>query len=448
MPPTVDFHGQPYDADATAGAFLRRVLCDAQFDRFTAVVAWARFRGIRRISDELDALQARGGQSTLIVGIDEGIATRPGLILELRHFSKVYVLHDRPGLTFHPKLYLAEGAASAALLVGSGNLTAGGLFSNYEAALEANFALPAEEESPALSRARAYIDRLLSDQNICLKLDEDLVEKLVDDPRYGVSKKELRRSRSGQLPPGLEPEDVDPTADEAGGDADVHEPLFGASAHRKPPIPPLPPDAQRELRELEGESEEPPPRPAPAGSRARRASSEVAPAGRAKREILAEVRRAVEPVFIAELSKSRGATQANFHVEHYEGYFGAVRGAKTSLALRQVRSDGSLAPTEPRETVEVASQNYRLELDGLRGRQYPAGNLAPITAFVQLSPKLFYYQALWPSDEGHAALVGFLDSAEGVRRNRSRMRQRRATIEELEEAWPESPLLIALEQEE
>src|ERR1700722_3048751 len=122
MTPEIDFLGQPYDADATSGAFVRRLLADDRYDRFTAVVAWARFRGVRRISDELGALRERGGTARLIVGIDEGIATRPGLIIALRHFAEVYVLHDRPGLTFHPKLYLAEGDTSAALLVGSGNL--------------------------------------------------------------------------------------------------------------------------------------------------------------------------------------------------------------------------------------------------------------------------------------------------------------------------------------
>ena len=446
MAPSIDFLGQPYDADATAGAFLRRVLMDERYELVTAVVAWARFRGIRRISDELDALRARGGVARLIVGIDEGIATRPGLILALRHFSEVYVLHDRPGLTFHPKLYLAEGKTSAALLVGSGNLTAGGLFSNYEAALQVEFSLPEERAEPALSQARKYVERLLNDTEICLKLDEDLVEKLAEDPRYGVSAKELRRSRPGRLPEGLEAEDVDPTAEEAGVETTSHEPLFGRSAHTKPPVPPLPAAAQQELREIEGADDEPPPRPAPAGSRRRRTADAPGPTEPAARVIPAEVLGMDEPVFIAELSKTRGTSQANFHIEHYVGYFGAVKGAKTELTLRQVRSDASLEAPEPRETVEVASQNYRIELDGLRGRQYPAGDLTPITVFVQRRPNVFFYQALWPGDDGHAELRAYLDRLEGVRRGRSKMRQRRATIEELQDAWPESPLLTALER--
>ena len=446
MAPDLEFLGQPYDEDATAGAFVRRVLHDEAYDHFTAVVAWARFRGIRRISDELDELRERGGSSRLIVGIDEGIATRPGLVLALRHFSEVYVLHDRPGLTFHPKLYLAEGGASAALLVGSGNLTAGGLYSNYEAGVAVTFALPDEESSSTLAGARAYVDRLLSDTEICRKLDEALLEKLVADPRYGVSEKELSWSRREHLPEGIEPEDVDPTAEEAGPPDIEGESLFGKSAHKKPPVPPLPPEAKSELEEIHGESDEPAPRPAPAGSRAPRSRPEPSPPAEKKRVIPSEVRRLPEPVFVAELSKSRGATQANFHVEHYEGYFGARKGTKRRLTLRRVRADGSLERNEPRETVEVASKNYRMELDGLRGKTYPSGDTTPITVFVQRRHDLFYYLAPWPGEPGHAELLAYLNRVEGVRRGRGRMRQRRATIDDLVKAWPDCPLLLALER--
>jgi hypothetical protein len=443
MATKIDFLGQPYDEDATAGAFVRRLLTDDRYDRFTAVVAWARFRGVRRISDELDALRKRRGTSRLIVGIDEGIATRPGLILALRHFTEVHVLHDRPGLTFHPKLYLAEGTSSAALLVGSGNLTAGGLFSNYEASIGVTFALPDDAEAPALVDAHAYIDRLLSDTAICRRLDKELVEQLVGDARYGVSAKELRFSSGEQLPNGLEPEDVDQTADEIEADGTRGRSIFGSSAYGKARVPALPTSAKRELEEIEGAGDEPAPSPAPAGSSARGRGSDTA-GGDEVLSIPQEVRRLIEPVFIAELSKSRGATQANFHVEHYEGYFGAVKGEKRSLTLCGVRQDGTLEREELRETVEVASRNYRLELDGLRGRGYPTGDATPIAAFVQRRRGAFYYQTLWPGDPGHAVLFAYLDRAEGRRGGRSRMRQRRATIEELRDAYPGSPLLVAL----
>jgi hypothetical protein len=59
----------------------------------------------------------------------------------LNVFDRVHVVHDPGGRTFHPKLYLVEGPARATLLVGSSNATAGGLYFNFEASLEAIFEL-------------------------------------------------------------------------------------------------------------------------------------------------------------------------------------------------------------------------------------------------------------------------------------------------------------------
>lgn len=445
MAPSLAFHGQPYDEDATIGAFLARALSSSEFDRLTVVVAWARFRGLRRITADLDGFAKRGGTSRLIVGIDEGIATRPGLLLALKHFNEVFVLHDTPGITFHPKLYLAEGNAAAALLVGSGNLTAGGLYSNYEASLEATFQLPAEDGDPALSDARAYVESLLSDSAICLPLDPDLLERLVENPRYAVSKREPRRTRKEGLPDGLEPEDVDPTAEESGTQAPDSSRLFGKSSKKKAPIPPLPAGAQQELRDLEGDEESTPPVPAPAGAQPSNATGSPSVSTPAPVVLPPEMAEMTDPVLIAELSKSRGGpSQANFHVEHFTEYFGAQKDQKRPLTLRQVLLDGSLEPDEPRETVPVASQNYRFEVNGLRGHDYPDGDLAPIAIFLQREADVYLYRVLWPEDRAYPLVTTYLDKIAGARTGRRRMRQKRTTVEGLSEAWPQNPFLAAL----
>jgi HKD family nuclease len=428
MTPSVGFYGQPYNDERTVGAFLRRVLTAEDLSELTVVVAWARFRGLRRIKEELTGFCARGGRARIILGIDEGVATRPGLLLARELFSEAYVLHDRPGITYHPKMYLAEGHARAALLVGSGNLTAGGLFSNYEAAVEVEFALPAEANEQALAEARTYVDRLLGDEEICLRLDKALIDRLVKDRRYAVAGREIRSRRPDeQLPAGVEPEDVDPTgeaeAPQFGGAS-----LFGASKHDKVSVPALPPEAREELRALEIDLEAENgaignPRPTPAGASL---GPPFAPP---------------ESVFVAELSKSRGAEQANIHLQHYEGYFGARKGSRRTIVLKPVLDDGTLGEDEPRGSIEVASQNYRFELAGLKGRAYPAGNLTPIAVFVQTAETTFIYRVLWPDAPGHQNMTDFLTSKDGPRVGRRRMRQVRATMDELEEAWPQNPLL-------
>lgn len=249
--PSLRFRGQPFDEEETTGAFLHHVLGDGGFGSLTMVVAWARFGGLRRFKAEFARFREQGGSVRLLAGIDEGGATVPGLSQAIEVADEPYVFHDRQGRTFHPKLYLAERSDSASLLVGSSNLTAGGLFSNYEASLEARFDLPAEEADAALAGARAYVQRLLDDENLCLPLDRALLERLAADRRYAIAKRERRRGGTpGSLPPGAEETDVDQDGKTDGEGANI----FGQSRNRRVGVPGLGADARAELERLEGEA--------------------------------------------------------------------------------------------------------------------------------------------------------------------------------------------------
>lgn len=245
MAPELRFRGQPFGDRDTVGAFLAETLSEKSFSRLTIVVAWARFGGLRRFQSEFKAFRGRGAKLRVILGIDEGIATVPGLSLAIKSADEVFVFHDRGARTFHPKLYLAEGEEKARLLVGSSNLTAGGLFSNYEAALEADYALPAEEGDEALAAARGYIDKLLEDDEVCLPLDSALLKRLIDSPRYAISGRESRSA--GNRPKGVGEEEVDERG-ETGGKG---EEIFGKSRHRKASVPRLPKKAAGDLKRIE-----------------------------------------------------------------------------------------------------------------------------------------------------------------------------------------------------
>src|SRR5258708_16393235 len=97
MVPVIRFSGQPSDDDTSAGEALRRLLTDPVITEITIVVGWVRYRGLGRLRTELAAFVARGGHSRIILGIDEGGATRPGLLGALRSFTEAYVFHDRSG---------------------------------------------------------------------------------------------------------------------------------------------------------------------------------------------------------------------------------------------------------------------------------------------------------------------------------------------------------------
>ena len=244
----LSFLGQSTSDESTLGAFLERVLNHTEIDSLTVVVAWARFRGLVRVRPEIEAFRARGGTTRLIVGIDEGGATRPGLLIATELFDQAHVFHDPGGGTFHPKIYLAEGAEQALLVVGSSNATPGGWFGNYEASLEARFALPGATTHPALQGVREYIEAIHAESELCFELNEELVDRLVENPRYKVAGHE--RSRRNEVEPSNE-ESHPANVLGSTNDPDGTQPLFGSRVARRIAVPPLSVEQKRELASLE-----------------------------------------------------------------------------------------------------------------------------------------------------------------------------------------------------
>jgi hypothetical protein len=249
MSPSVSFHGQPFGKARPAGSVLRAMLDDDEISTIAIVVAWVRFRGLLRLKPSFEAFRERGGRLRVVLGVDEGGATRPGLLGVMRLANEAYVFKDACGGTFHPKVYLGEGAHKAELLVGSTNLTPGGLYVNVEASMLTGFALPAEDKHPALGDARLYIAGLIGDREACTRLTRKTVDKLCAEARYRIALNERPRSRGRGRPRGAEPGDIDETA--AGASGEVTQPLFSPSRRRRTRIPALTQADKDELAALE-----------------------------------------------------------------------------------------------------------------------------------------------------------------------------------------------------
>ncbi len=186
----VEFISQPHTPPGQwLGNQLRSLLVEAhgRFNRFTASVAYAKFSGISRIYEALQTFRQNGGRSSVAVGIGQRGTSRQGLQLLRQLVDQVYVYHDTstsPDRTFHPKTYIFEETNQRAVaIIGSGNLTAGGLFTNYEAHLriELNLTPAANEDRILFAELLAYCNLNqdpsspcvlpLSDQNMALLAD-------------------------------------------------------------------------------------------------------------------------------------------------------------------------------------------------------------------------------------------------------------------------------------
>lgn len=204
---------QPFEGDFSLYDMLREGLADERMNEFTVVVAWAKESGLRRLRPLVQAFRARGGTARILLGIDEGGATVEGLRAAIDDFDEALVLFDPAPGTFHPKIYLFDGDDVSTLLVASSNLTAGGLFANYEAGTCLELDLTQEADKQVRQAMTDYIDRLLEDET-SRPLTEELMRQLIENPGFGIHS-EAKSHGAGH------------------GDAGDKSSLFGKSSHDK-----------------------------------------------------------------------------------------------------------------------------------------------------------------------------------------------------------------------
>jgi len=74
----------------------------------------------------------------ITIGIDAGGTSVEGLVNlmdALENRGNIWIFRNANSSTFHPKIYLFRNEELADLVIGSGNLTEGGLFTNYEGSI-------------------------------------------------------------------------------------------------------------------------------------------------------------------------------------------------------------------------------------------------------------------------------------------------------------------------
>jgi HKD family nuclease len=154
-------HVQVIDNGATG---LGDVLCPL-IDKATDVkmaVAFASRDGIDLIRHSLDTALANEAHVEFLVGLDMH-ATAPDALRDLFDLSRAkanaalycYLSHSS-GTIYHPKIYLARAKDEGSVVIGSSNLTRGGLKSN----IEANVLLKGAFLDETIANAYEVYDRL------------------------------------------------------------------------------------------------------------------------------------------------------------------------------------------------------------------------------------------------------------------------------------------------
>ena len=176
----MEFVHQPAPSNRL-GEYLDENLSSGAWTHFRAAVAFVKRSGTRHVAPALEAF-ARNGHVEIIAGIDHRGTSAEGLRDLLDATSprgRVVVFHNRLPFTFHPKVYLFKSPSAADVLVGSGNLTEGGLFTNYEAALRLSVDLNDPKQAALLASLEQVLDSWTDPSTgAALVLDDTLLARL------------------------------------------------------------------------------------------------------------------------------------------------------------------------------------------------------------------------------------------------------------------------------
>jgi len=124
---------QPYDG--ALGDKLKSLLRSGEFSKLNIVVAFAKNSGVQRLIDDFDAFIKSGGEINAYLGVDFDGTTYEALSALLPRTTSLYIIHAETEQTFHSKLYNFTSEDKNLLIVGSNNLTGGGLWTNMESSL-------------------------------------------------------------------------------------------------------------------------------------------------------------------------------------------------------------------------------------------------------------------------------------------------------------------------
>jgi hypothetical protein len=151
----------PHPGPQRLGEYLLEQLRDAHWEGFSAAVAFVKASGVKHIEASLREFSLRA-PVRMAVGVDLGGTSVEGLqrlLAAVPGEGGVWVFHNETHShpTFHPKIYLFYNEQEADLLVGSGNLTQGGLYTNYEAGLRRHLDLTLPDDRAVFDQVTATL---------------------------------------------------------------------------------------------------------------------------------------------------------------------------------------------------------------------------------------------------------------------------------------------------
>jgi len=163
---------------------IEDMLTGIEVQQVLVSVAFATGSGVRAISSCLAPFADR---ATFLVGIRNGVTTAQGIYSLAKLGLNLWVVDTGSvGCIFHPKLYYVQGRNEARLMVGSANLTGGGLWNNIEASYIDTLYYDNSDDCRMISTVIDTFDDLQGSypSNVLNVRNDVSLDELLADPRF------------------------------------------------------------------------------------------------------------------------------------------------------------------------------------------------------------------------------------------------------------------------
>ena len=158
---------------------VRQLIQIADPERIILCIAFMNEAGVVALEEALSPVADR---TTIIAGIRNGITSAQGLSRCLEIGCTTFAVDvGSSSFLFHPKVYLSRNAEAARLMVGSANLTVGGLNANIETSLFMELTLAKTEHKAIVDAVEGKIDGTIAQfpDHVFQVSDNAAVERLL-----------------------------------------------------------------------------------------------------------------------------------------------------------------------------------------------------------------------------------------------------------------------------
>jgi HKD family nuclease len=178
---------------------LNRCLAEP-YSSLKIAVAWAREDAIKRLLPSLKRFVEKGGHIEVVVGLNDRGTSYEALRYLLR-VADVYVFFKHSAQTFHPKIFIFEDPqrSRAMVIVGSNNLTVGGLWSNFELSLKMDLDLTKDDQRRTCDEVNGAFLSIKGQRHV-VQISDDIRLKELLDADLAPRENQIRRRRPRTRP--------------------------------------------------------------------------------------------------------------------------------------------------------------------------------------------------------------------------------------------------------